>query len=175
MLLNCGVWEDFESPLDCKEIQPVHLKENQSWIFIGRTHAEAETPTLCLPNAKNWLIWKDPDAGKDWRQEKGTTEAEMVGWHHQLNGQEVEYGRLSILSEFAMDREAWNAAVHGVVKSQTRLSNWTDLNWTIQSAKTRQGADCGSDYELLIAKFRLKLKKVRKTTKPFRYDLSQIP
>ena len=80
-----------ESPLDCKEIQPVHPKWNQSWIFIGRTDAEAETPTLWPPDAKNWLIWKDPNAGKDWRQEeKGTTEDEMVGWHHQLNGHEFE-------------------------------------------------------------------------------------
>ena len=80
-----------ESPLDCKEIQPVHHKENQSWIFIGRTDAEAETPILWPPDAKNWLIWKDPDAGKDWRQEeKGTTEDGMVGWHHWLYGHEFE-------------------------------------------------------------------------------------
>ena len=76
-----------ESPLDSKEIQPVHPKGNKSWIFIGRTDAEAETPILWLPDVKNWLIWKDPDAGKDWRQEeKGTTEDEMAGWHHRLNG-----------------------------------------------------------------------------------------
>ena len=91
MLLNSGIGEDFESPLDCKEIQPVYLKGDQSWIFIGRTDAEAETPVLWPPDAKNWLIWKDPDAGKDWRwEEKGTTEDEMVGWHHQLNGQKFE-------------------------------------------------------------------------------------
>ena len=76
-----------ESPLDCKEIQPVHPEGNHSWVFIGRTDAEAETPILWPPNAKSWLIWKDPDAGKDWGQEeKGTTEDEMVGWHHWLNG-----------------------------------------------------------------------------------------
>ena len=80
-----------ESLLDCKEIQPVHPKGNQSWIFIGRTNAEAETPILCPPDAKNWLIWKDPDAGKDWRwEEKGTTEDEMFGWHHQLDGHEFK-------------------------------------------------------------------------------------
>ena len=80
-----------ESPLDCKEIQPVHPKGNQSWIFIGRTDVEAETPILWTPDVKNWLIWKDPDAGKDWRQEeKGMTENEMVGWHHWLNGHEFE-------------------------------------------------------------------------------------
>ena len=80
-----------ESPLDRKEIQPVHPKGDQSWLFIGRTDAEDETPILWLPDVKNWLIWTDPDAGKDWRQEKkGTTEDEMVGWHHWLNGQEFE-------------------------------------------------------------------------------------
>ena len=78
-----------ESPLDCKEIQPVHPKGNQSWIFIGRTDVEAETPKLWPPDEKSWLILKDPDAGKDWRQEqKGVTEDEMVGWHHRLNGHE---------------------------------------------------------------------------------------
>ena len=81
-----------ESPLDCKEIQPVYPKRNQSWIFIGRTDAEAETPILWPPYVKNWLIGKDPDAVKDWGQEeKGTTEDEMVGWHHRLNGHEFEY------------------------------------------------------------------------------------
>ena len=80
-----------ESPLDCKEIQPVHPKRNQSRIFIGRTDAEAETLILWPPDTKNWLIWKDPDAGKDWRrEEKGTTKDEIVGWHHQLNGHEFE-------------------------------------------------------------------------------------
>ena len=76
-----------ESPLDCKEIQPVHPKGNQSWVFIGRTDVEAETPILCPPDVKSWLIWKDPDNGKYWGQEeKGMTEDVMVGWHHQLNG-----------------------------------------------------------------------------------------
>ena len=80
-----------ESPLDCKEMQLVHFKGNQSWIFIGRTDAEAGIPVLWLPNAKKWLIWKNPDAGKDWRQEeKGMTKDEMVGWHHRLNGHEFE-------------------------------------------------------------------------------------
>ena len=78
-----------ESPLDFREIQPVHPKGNQSWIFIWRTDTEAETPVLWLPDVKNWLIGKDPDAGKDWGQgEKGMTENEMVGWHHQLSGHE---------------------------------------------------------------------------------------
>ena len=74
-----------ESPLDCKEIQPVHPKGDQSWVFVGRTDIEAETPILWLPDVKNWLIWKDPDAGKDWRwDKKGMTEDEMIGWHHWL-------------------------------------------------------------------------------------------
>ena len=80
-----------DSPLGCKEIEPVHPKGNQSWIFIGRTNVEAETPILWTPDVKSWLIWKDPDAGKDWRQEeKGTTEDEMVGRHHRLDGHEFE-------------------------------------------------------------------------------------
>ena len=80
-----------ESPLDCKEIQSVHSKGDQSWVFFGRTDVEAETPILRPPDAKNWLIWKDPNAGKDWRQEeKGMTKDEMVGWHHRLNGHKFE-------------------------------------------------------------------------------------
>ena len=87
MFLNCGVGEDSLSSLDCKEIQPVHPKGDQSWVFNGRTDVEAETPILWPPDAKSWLIGKDPDAGKDGGQEeKGTTEDEMVGWHHWLNG-----------------------------------------------------------------------------------------
>ena len=116
-----------ESPLDCKEIQLVHAKEDQSWVFIGRTDVEAETPILWPTDAKSWLIWKDPDAGKDWRQEeKGTTEDEMVGWHHQLNGHEfgwtlgvgVGQGGLACCSSWGRRvRHAW----------ATEL-NWTELN-----------------------------------------------
>ena len=81
-----------ESPLDCKEIKPVSPKGNQSWILIGRTDAKAETPILCPPHAKSWLIGKDSDAGRDWGQEeKGTTEGEMAGWHHWLDGRESEW------------------------------------------------------------------------------------
>ena len=89
MILNCGVEKTLESPLDSKEIQPVHPKGDQSWVSIGRTDAEAETPVLWPPDAKSYLIWKVPDAGKDWGQEeKGTTEDEMAGWCHRLNGNE---------------------------------------------------------------------------------------
>ena len=112
------VLETIESALDSNEIQPVHPKGDQSWAFIGRTDAEAETPKLWPPDAKNWLIWKDPDAGKDWGQEeKGTTEDKMVGWHHRLN----DMG-LCGPWELVMDRKAWPAAIHGVTKSQTWLS-----------------------------------------------------
>ena len=115
-----------ESPLDCKEIQPVHPKGNQSWIFTERTDAEAETAKLWPPDSKSWLTGKDFDAGKDWRQEeKGMTDDEMVGWHHWLDGDEFE---LDFERELVMDKEAWHAAVHGVAKSQTRLSNWPELN-----------------------------------------------
>ena len=83
--------ETLESPLDCKEIQPVHPEGDKSWVFIGRTDAEAETPILWPPHAKSFLIGKDPDAGRDWGQEeKGTTEDEMARWHHRLDGHEFE-------------------------------------------------------------------------------------
>ena len=111
-----------ESSLDCKEIQPVHPKGNQSWIFIWKMDAEAETPILWLPDVKNLLIGKDPDAGKDWTQEeKVSTEDEMIALHYQLIDM-----RLGKLQELVMDREVWRAAAHGVAKSWTWLSDWTE-------------------------------------------------
>ena len=113
-----------ESPLDCKEIQPVHPKGDQSWVFFGRNDAKAETPVLWPPHAKCWLIGKDSDAGRDWGRRRGRHRMRC------LNGitdsMDVSLGELR---ELVTDRKAWRVAVHRVAKSQTRLSNWTELNW----------------------------------------------
>ena len=121
-----------ESPLDSKESQTVPPKGNQSWVFIGRTDAEAETSILWLPDVKNWLTWKDPDAGKDWRQEeKGMTEDEMIGWHHWLNGHEFEWtpgvvdGQGSLVC----------CSPWGWKKSDTEQLNWTELIDVLTSSK----------------------------------------
>ena len=117
-----------ENPLNCKEIQPVHPKGDQSWVFIRRTDIEAETPILWPPDVKSWLIWKDPDAGKDWGQkEKGVTEDEMVGWHHRLNGRGfgstpgVGDGQGGLACCSSWGRKELDA---------TKWLNWTELNWT---------------------------------------------
>ena len=131
-LKNWCVWtvvleKILESPLDCKEIQPVHPKLNQSWIFIGRTNSEAETPILWPPDAKNWLIWKDPDAGKDWKQEeKGTTENEMVGWHYRLNRHEFEQA-LAV-------GDGQRSLVCCSPWGHTQSDRTERLNWTISSS-----------------------------------------
>ena len=147
MLLNCGVGEDSWESLDYKEIKPVNPKRNHCWIFIGRADAEAETPILWPPDAKNWLIRKDPDAGKDWRQEeKGTTEDEMVGWHHWLDGHEFEWalgvggrwtGKSCVLQFMGSQRVGHNRVPE---------LNWTDTQfwgfpsgWVIQNLPANAG------------------------------------
>ena len=133
VLMNWCFWtvvleKTLESPLDCKEIQPVNPKGNQFRLFIGRTDAEAETPILWPRDEKNRLIWKDPDAGKDWRwEEKGKTEDEMVGWHHRLDGHEFEQapgvgdGQASLACCSPWGRKE---------SDTTEGLNWTELNWT---------------------------------------------
>ena len=122
-----------ESPLDCKEIQPIHSKGNQFWISIGKTDAEAETPILWWPDAKNWLIGKDPDTGKDWRwEEKGTTEDEMVGWHHQTWWTWV----------WVNSGSWWWTGKPGVLQSMgsQRVGHDWVLNWT-EEVEGRVGGD----------------------------------
>ena len=116
----------FESPLDCMEIQPVHPKGNQSWIFIGRADAEAETPILWPPDVKNWLIWKDPDMGKiEGRRKRGQQRMRFLD--DITNLMDLS---LSRLQELVMDREVWSAAIHGVAKSRTRLTDWLNIYFT---------------------------------------------
>ena len=142
MLLNLVLEKTLESPLDCKEIQSVHPKEDESWVFFGRTDVEAETPILWPPEAKRWLIWKDPNAGKDWRQkEKGMTEDDII------DSMDMGFGELW---ELVMDREAWHAVVHGVTKSQTRLRDWTD--W-LNVPESKLGLEKAEDPEIKLLTF----------------------
>ena len=126
-----------ESPLDCKEIQPVNHKGNQPWIFIGRTDVEAEAPILRPPDAKTWLLGKDPDAGKDWRQEeKGTTEDEMAGWHHWLNGHEFEQTPGDSVGQGSL--VCWSP--WGLKESDmTEWLNWTEMLLCISIKYTKSG------------------------------------
>ena len=117
-----------ESPLNCKEIQPVHPEGDQPWVFIGMTDAEAETPILWSPDVKSWLIWKDPDAGKDWgREEKGMTEDEMVGWCHWLNG--YGFGWTPEVGDGQGGLAYCSPRGHKESDTTERL-NWPELNWT---------------------------------------------
>ena len=131
-----------ESPLDCKEIQPVHCRGDQSWVFFGRIDAKAETPVLWPPHAMSWLIEKDSDAGRDWGQEeKGTTEDEMAGWHHGLDGRESEWtpgdgdehGGLACCDSWGRKES-----------DTTEQLNWTELNWTEKASPSEKELDWGS-------------------------------
>ena len=123
-----------ESPLDCKEIQAVHPKGNQSWTFIGRTDAEAETPILWPPDVKNWLIGKYSDAGKDWKWRRRGRQ--RIRWLDDIIDS-VDMS-LSQLRQWVMDREAWHAADHGVAKSWTWLSDWTENNTNVLGSWSQQ-------------------------------------
>ena len=129
--MNLCLWtvaleKTLESPLDCKEIQPVHSEGDQPWDFFGRNDAKAETPVLWPPHAKHWLIGKDSDAGRGWGQEeKGTTEDEMAGWHHRLDAH--LFGWTPGVGD---GQGGLVCCKHGVAKSRTQLSDWTELKNT---------------------------------------------
>ena len=154
------------SPLDCKEIQPVHSKGDLSWVFIGRTDAKAETPILWPPHAEGWLIGKDPDSGRDWRQEeKGTTEDEMAGWHHRLNGHEFEWtpgvgdgqGGLACCNSWGHKES-----------DTTEPLNWTELNWTeVRKIPPPGGSTCMNRRCLASTEMHIQIKpQTCRTRKP---------
>ena len=128
--LTVVLQKNLESPLDWKEIQPVHLKGNQSWLFVGRTDTEAETPILWPADAKNWLIGKDPVAGKDWRQEKETTEDEMVRWHHWLDGHEFEQALGVGEGQGSL---AWCSPWGCKESNMAEWLNWTELHYKVHN------------------------------------------
>ena len=133
MLWTVVLEKTLESPLDCKEIQPVHPKGDQSWVFLGRTDAEAETPILWPPDTKSWVIWKDPDAEKDWGQEeKETTEDEMVGWHHWLNWH--GFGWTLGVGDGQGGLACCDSWGHKELDTTERL-NWTELSQLKQARK----------------------------------------
>ena len=128
MRLNCGFGEDSWESLGLQGDPASPFWRRSALGFFGRNDAKAEAPVLWPPHAKSWLIGKDSDAWRDWGQEeKGMTEDEMAGWHHGLDGRESEW-----TPEMVMDREAWCAAIHEVENSRTRLSDWTELNWSTE-------------------------------------------
>ena len=147
MLLNCGVAKTLESPLDCKEIQPVHSKGDQSWVFFGRTDAKAETSVLWPPHAKSWLIGKHSDAGRDWKQEeKGATlEYEMAGWHHWLDGRESAWtpgvgdgqGGLACCNSRGhkeLDTTEWlNWVFHCLPSIYSTVCSFADVTWVVST------------------------------------------
>ena len=140
MLKNWWFWtvvlkKTLESPLDCKEIQPVHSKGDRSWVFIEKTDVEGETPILWPPHVNSWLIGKDPDAGSDWGQEKGMTEDEMAQWHHWLNGHEFEWTPGAVDGQGApVCCISWG----GKESDTTERLNWTELNLL----------DCSSPFQI---------------------------
>ena len=120
---NVVLEKTLESPLDCKEIQPVNPKRNQPWIFTGRTGADAEALTVSQPDVKSWLIGKDPEAGKDWKEEKGPTEDEMVWWHHRLNEHQFEQ------TPVVCEGQGSSACCSPLVGKKSEMTKWLSNKW----------------------------------------------
>ena len=173
-----------ESPLDCKEIQPVYPKEEQSWVFIGRTDAKAETPIFWPPYVKSWLIGKDPDAGRDWGQEeKGMTEDEMAGWHDWLDGHEFEW-TLGV-----GDGQGGLACCHSWGRKEsdtTERLNWTELSCSVGKESTCSARDTGGsgsirrledplEMEILTTHSSIPALKIPWTEKPGRLQSKRLP
>ena len=170
MFLNCGAGEDSWGV--CKEIQPVHPKGNQSWIFTGRTDAKAETPILWPPDVKNWLTGKDTDAGKDWRwEEKGTTEDEMAGWHHRLDGCESEWtlgvgdgqGGLACCDSWGHKES-----------DTTEWLNWTELNWIKLINSTNEGVGKHNHTDIIYPKLKGCIWRERTRWRSIEWDVCYV-